>query len=460
MPAFLPRRAVALAFLLIAVPAAAEPGDHIRVGDAVITPSLTVGADLHTNVYLTDVDPEWAPDLTVSPKIHFDLDRPDFQTAFGIGYSARGYIDPDPEDAAHIANLNQFNNVDGSAGVNILRRAVLGFRADDHFQVTNTPAELATATGSANIVTTSNDLTGGVLVRPGSAIEIGGFGLYGFDGYNVPPGFSESTEAISFNNRASYGPRLDASWRFLPRTSLKGSTSVAWNKWDNNLIRAAGPEAEGLDYGQYLGKPDSLAWRTMWGVKGQWTSKISAELSLGYGQMYYDEQTVLDSAQAAALPASSNELDLIDTSPTAENFARDLRSFREGSLVLAQISWQALPKQTFNLGYRKDFQDAFFTNYVAFNYVYARYEGTVYDHLKLNGEVGLRVDAFHGEVARKDANWKAMVSGSYEVTTFTTVSLTGGWTERACGNTNCQSGSFETTEYDDFYGSAAVTFTY
>lgn len=454
------RGVVAFGLMSVACPAFAEPGDHIRVGDAIISPSLSAGLGYHTNVYLQETDPVGAPDLTLSPRIELSLDRPDWQLASGLGYQLRKFIDTAPDDGINVQNLDRFNDVDANLGLNILRRSLVGVRLADRFQVANTPAELGGSETSANIVTTSNDLNGGLLFRPGSAIEIGALGQFGFDHYRVPDSFLGSTNALNYNDRSTYGPTLQAQWTFLPKTSVQVAGSMVWNRWRNNLIAASGPEIEGLDYGDFLGKPDSSGWRAMAGLKGQVTQKVSAELSFGYGQLRYDEQSVIDAGAALSIPTSSSELDLASASPDAENFARDLTSFGEGSLALVQFAYVPLKGHALNLGYKKDYQDAFFTNYVTFHYVYLRYQGTLLNKLKLSPEVGLRMDHFHGEVSRADRNLVLKGQAAYAFSKFLSANAGIGWNERACGASDCSNGAFEPTEYDDVYGTLGVTLTW
>jgi hypothetical protein len=447
--------------LLALVPAAqAAPGDHIRAGDAIITPSVMTGLEYHSNVYLEDGYREpivGAPAWVVSPRAKVDLDRPDWKFEFGAGYTLKIFFDTAPKDGINVPNLNQYSNFDANLGLNGLTRSLVGFRLEDRFEIKNSPAETQTAEGNSNIVTTSNDLNGGLVVRPGSALEIGLLGQVGFDNYNIPEALLEEGTNPNLNNRINYGPILDAKWQFLPKTALISTTSLNWNRWNDNLVSALGPDT-GVDYGEYLGKPNSIIWKTLWGVKGQVTPKIAVQLQAGYGQAWYDEATVLD--EAGSLPASSAELDLTGVDQNSENFARDLKSFKEGLLLNTQVSWAPVSGQNVILGYRKDFQDAFFTNYVAFNYLFFRYEGVYGKRVGATGEVTYRLDGYHGEVHRLDSNVAVKVAGAYRITDWLSTGLSAGWSERACADANCGGDQFYNSQYDDFWGQVGITFTY
>jgi hypothetical protein len=434
--------------------AAAGPGDHIRTGDAIITPSLATGLEYHTNAYLADgVDQEIFPALawTLNPRLRLDLEGDNLQMNMGAGWGMKKFIDFDPDDTIIQSNLDRFSDVDATVGIHALNKNLIGLRLDDAFEISSTPTELPTTTNNANLVHTSNDLNGGIALRPGSALELAVLGNFGIDRYNVPADLSSDP---NINNRATYGPVLQGSWKFLPKTKLVGMASVVWHRWENNLVEAVGPDVEGVDYGSYIGKPDSTVWRTSWGLRGQFTEKLAVGAEVGYGQMYYDEDTVLEDDSGVA--GSSTELNVTGE----ETFARDLTSFTEGLTANVQVAYAPIKGHQVTLGYRKDFQDAFFTNYVVYNYAFLRYEGLFGNRLGLTAEANFRIDDFHGEVARGDQNIKLKLNGAYRFTDFLSAGVGGGWTERACLDQTCDNGTFYATQYDDVYGTATVTFTY
>lgn len=439
----------------------AAPGDHVRAGEWVITPSVATGFEYHSNIYLADGYDNpvvGAPSWEFDPRIEAALDQPDNHVELGAGYHLKKFIDFKPGDFANVQNLDRFTDADASLGLDLLKRGLVGVRVDDRFSVQNWPSELATSDVSANIVVTSNDLTGGLVVRPGSALEIVPSGMLGVDNYNVPFDLLEAyQDNPNLNNRFSYGPALKASWRFLPRTSLLVQGSVTWNRWNDNLVAAVGPDSDLGVYGEYIGKPDSLFWRASGGLRGQLTTKVSAELSAGFGQGFYDEETVVADS---GLPGSSAEVDTTGADLNEETFARDLKSFEEGLLLNAQVAWKPEKGQMLVLGYRKDFQDAFFTNYVAYNYAFVRYEGTLWEQMTANAEAAVRLDAFHGEISRKDVDVKLSVAAAWKFNEW--LSATGGlgWNQRACGDANCADDTFYSSQYDDFFGTLGVKLTY
>lgn len=442
------------------VPSAlAAPGDHIRVGDAaVLTPSVMTGLEYNSNIYLADgrdQDTFGALAWVLKPELELAFDGPKLKLDFGAGWGLKKFFDFQPADDIHPDNADQFTNFNATFGMMALPKGIVGIRLDDRFEIQNQPGELPTSTDSSLMVHVSNDANGGFTIRPGSALEFDLLGNVGIDRYTLPEALLEGVGGkANINNRANYGPVVNGRWRFLPKTSLTGNVSLNWTKWENNLVYAIGPEADGVDYGQYLGKPDALAWRTLWGVRGQFTPKLAAGVELGYGQMYYDEDTVLEAA--GALAESSQEVDLVGE----DNFARDLTSFSEGFLVNAQMAYAPIRNHKVTFGYRKDFQDAFFTNYVAYNFLFLRYEGLVATRLGLTGEVTYRIDAFHGEISRDDQNIAVKLGGAWNFNDALSAGLSGGWTERACLDPLCENEAFYATQYDNFWGQLGVTFTY
>lgn len=452
--------AIAALAVVVRVPSAsAAPGDHIRIGDSgVLTPSVMTGLEYHSNIYLADGRDQsvfGALSWVLRPEVLLAFDGEKLRLDFGAGWGLKKFFDFAPDDDILLENANQFTNFNGTFGLMALPKSVVGFRLDDRFEVQNQPGELPTSTESALVVHISNDTNGGVTIRPGSALEFDVLGNIGLDRYTLPADLVEGVGGnANINNRTNYGPVVNARWKFLPKTSLIGNASLNWTRWENNLIAAVGPESDRVSYGEYLGKPDALAWRTLWGVRGQFTTRLAAGVELGYGQMYYDEETVLE--DSAGVAGSSQEIDLVGE----ESFARDLTSFSEGLLVSAQLAYAPLRNHKLTFGYRKDFEDAFFTNYVAYNHIFLRYEGLVITRLGLTGELTYRIDSFDGEIARDDQNIGVKVGGAWNFNDALSAGVTAGWNERACLDPTCENGAFYPAQYDDFWSQLGVTFTY
>lgn len=438
----------------------AGPGDHIRAGDATITPSVMTGIEAHSNLYLSDGG-EQTPEVSamawvLKPRLEVSASGRVAKFELGAGYGLKKFIDFYPDDDFHPENADRFSDFNADLALTVLPQSRVGVRVDNHFNNESIAAELPTAEGnaSANIVHTSNDLLGGVQIRPGSALQVEVLGQLGIDIYDVPDELFTVPNNASYNGRQQYGPVVGATWKFLPKTSLVGNFSYNFLRWDNNLIEAVGPDIDGSAIGSYIGKPDADAWRASAGVTGQFTQKLAASAQVGFGQMTYDEDSVLESPVVGNLVDSSAELSLVGD----ETFATDT-SIGDGVLVNLQVSYAPLRGHTLTLGYRKDFQDAVFTNYVAYHFVFFRYEGSIQNRLGLGAEFSYRLDNFHGEVARGDQNLLARLSASYKVAPWMSAGVSGSWMRRACAEADC-SGTFYATQYDDVSGSLGLTFTY
>jgi len=445
-----------------ALPAFAAPGDHIRTGDTTITPSVMTGFEAHSNLYLSDggtTSPEiGAFAWVLKPGVDVDVKGRSVLFKLGAGYELRKFIDFAPEDDFHPENADRFADFDVDGELTLFPTSKVGGKLTDHLENEAIPAELPTETGNgtANVVHTGNDLSGGFVIRPGSALTVNVLGQLGFDNYLVPHQLTidDAASSASFNDRLQYGPMLDVSYKFLPKTSFVGNFSYNFLRWDHNLIEAVGPDVEGSSVGSYLGKPDADAWRANIGLTGQFTQKLAAQALVGFGVMTYDQDSVLNDPLASGIEASASELATVGD----ENFGTDT-SPGDGLLINLQLSYAPLKGQTLTFGYRKDFQDAVFTNYVAYHYVFLRYEGSIQNRVGIGGELSYRLDNFHGEVARGDQNLLARVSGSYKITPYLSSGLSGSWTRRACAEADCE-GVYYSTQYDDFAGTLGLTFTY
>ena len=188
---------------LVSSSAIAGPGDHIHLGDVVLTPSVEVGSTYHSNIYLSDGSegaPEVAaPAVQVQPRLRLSLPKKDFQLDWELGYHLKTFIDFKPDDPYNVSNLDRFNEVDSTLDIVALQRSFLGFKLGDVFSVTNYPAELGTSQYSANVVVTSNDVRGGFVVRPGSALDVDLLGQLGIDNYNIPGALQEDSTDFTFN---------------------------------------------------------------------------------------------------------------------------------------------------------------------------------------------------------------------------------------------------------------------
>ncbi len=457
-----------VAVYLVRPAIAADPDGGVKLGPVTVHPSVTTGIEYRSNVYLSagDYDPDVpgveetvvsAPIWTLHPSLLAELDNRWLELGIQGDYYAKKFIDTKPNDGANITNLDRFS--DFGLGVSLvgLRDRLVGFKVSNTSGIDSTPASVAKSEADGSFVHTSNDLEGLISVRPGSALDLDVGGRVAYDQYDVPGALANSTTNENYNDRIAYGPSMYATWRFLPKTAFVGAVSGVWTRWDRNVIESLGlaeldVNTSAIQVGEFIAKPDSAGWRTRWGLRGQVTSKIGVGAELGYGQLYYDEASLVGSNAA---------------NDAGGGYETDLTSFGEGLLVSAQVVYTPLRGHTLTLGYLKDFQDATFTNYSAYNFGFVRYEGRFIQKLTTTLEASYRHDAYVGEVTRNDETPKARLQLTYDVLKFLAVTGGGAWSQRACAGPffgvssgDACLGAFHSIQYDDFSANLGVTFSY
>jgi hypothetical protein len=172
------------------------------------------------------------------------------------------------------------------------------------------------------------------------------------------------------------------------------------------------------------------------GLRGRLSEKVVVGLVGGYGQMDYDESSVGGGSEDAS-------------------YAQDLTGFPEGVIGVFEIGWEPSTRHSLTMGYRKAFQDVYFTNYVGFHNAFIRYEGTFADRVGLSLNSGYRFENYVGEISREDHLLNAGIDVAYKATPFLDVGLGGGWTQRASAD-----GNNAEIEYDDTVIRAGLTLTY
>jgi hypothetical protein len=424
----------------------AGAGDHIRAGDAEIVPSLELFTVYRTNVYLAEgatTDVEGNPvgagaqsgtSLRVHPAVSLAAKGNDAIFNFGVDYNAVTYF-----EKIH-KNLNRYKDVEVGMNLNAFHQSPVGIKLNDRFHITGRETEATYAT-TAYINHLMNDAGGRISIHPGSALEVDLGGNFTYDKYDVSANTTvEGNPAL--NSRLGYGPGVDVKWNFFPKTAIVASYSMAWFDWDQNLLNAEGDGISTEDVGARLGVPDGNLWRATLGLRGRFTDKLILGLIGGYGRMNYDESSVI--AEGGGEEVGGDE-----------GFAEDLISPQDGFLAVAELGYHPIESQTITLGYRKAFQDVYFTNYVTFHNAFLRYEGLFAERFGTTLEAGYRYETYKGEVAREDH----MVHTSFDFVVHATAFLDVGtgvtWRQRGSAD-----GAHPEIEYDDIAIRGGVTLTY
>ncbi len=426
--------------------ASAKAGDHIRAGDAEIVPAIELYTVYRTNLYLsegestdaegntTGAPTESGTSFRVHPSLDITAKGNDAIFRFSTDYNAATYF-----EKAH-RNLNRYKDVEVGAHLNAFHQSPVGLKLRERFHITGRETEATYAT-TAYINHLMNDSGARISVHPGSALEVDVGGNFTYDKYDVSPNTS-AEGSPGLNNRLGYGPGVDLKWNFFPKTAIVASYSMAWFDWDQNLLNAEGDGISREDVGNRLGVPDGNLWRATMGLRGRLTEKVILGLIAGYGQMNYDESSVISQGGGTEIRPD-------------QGFAQDLKSFKDGLLVVFELSYKPIENQTITLGYRKSFQDVYFTNYLAFHNAFLRYEGMFSDRFWANTQLGYRYETYTGEVFRKDHVLSADLDLVFRATAFLDVGAGVGWRQRGSAD-----GSHPEIEYDDVAVRGGITLTY
>ena len=419
----------------------AEAGDHIRIGDAEVVPSIDIRGMYRTNVYLSEGQTTTADGATrgakeqsgtslrIHPGVTIGLESDSTTLDFNLDYQAVNYI-----EEKH-SNLDRYKDFETGLRLNAMKESAVGLKLDQRFHITGRETEATYAT-SAYINHLMNSSTAKLSLRPGSSLEIDVGGSYNFDKYDVS-GDSSQAGSPALNSRKAYGPGVDLKWAFFPKTSIVASYTRTWFDWENNLVDTKGDGIDIAEFGETLGIPDGSEWRTTLGLRGRLTEKVVLGLIAGYGEMTYDESSV------PATPVPS------------ERFDRDLSGFPGGLLSIVEIGYHATEDHVYTIGYRKAYQDVYFTNYVDFHNAFFRYEGLYGDRVGVKANFGYRYEQYLGEVNRDDHLINAGLDLSYRATKFLDIGGNVKWVQRGSAD-----GLHADVEYDDVTVGIGLTATY
>jgi len=453
---------VAVGCLLTIGVAQASPGDHIGNENAQVIPALEVGVMHRTNPYLTEGvagggDPVvGGTAVYIDPSIGVRAKNSDAVFHFDLLYDARKYLEAD------VQNLDRFNNLRSKVGLELLPAAKVGLKLNDSFSIVGYEAEdpdqVSVTAYQTHIL---NDLGGAIGVHPGGPLEVDAGGKVTVDQWNVPPEFKSNAgdrttdvavesglTGPGLNTRLAYGPTLDGKWRFFPKTAVVANFTYQVFRWQDNVLDAQGDGVSREEVGDFLGIPSGHYWKAKAGLQGRVTEKLTVGLLAGFGQDYYNEDSV--SAQADTLGIGGNS----EFDGTA-GYATDLKKFPAGVLAQVEGKYAFAKDQSFILSYARDFQDVYFTNYVDYDRVLGEYDGLFAERFGLQVSGVYRYERYVGEVSRNDHFVKVGLDTSYKVKRYLDLDLGGGWARRGSAD-----GQHPEIEYDDVRVQGGVRFTY
>ena len=433
-------------WLCLAGAAAAEPGEHIRVGNAEVVPSVSLDGQYRTNVYLQEgalgggVPVTPGALLSLRPTLGVRLDSDTLQFSLDAAYNARKYLSPE------LSNLDRFNFFDVGVGASLLPKGMFGLVVRNDLVLSGRETEATTA-ADAYILALTERGSGKLVFRPGSSMELGVGGAVDIQDYNTP-GATNTFATTNLNSRLGYGGVADFQWRFFPRTAFVAESEWGRFTWQDNILNAQGAGQSDDDLGDFIGIPDGRYWRVTAGLRGRFTEKLVLGIGTGYGALIYDEQSVIDGAAVDGITGP-------EVNPQVSNFGADLSGLPGGLLLRADVAYEVTEKQKVTFGYARDFQDVFWTNYVQYHRVSASWRGTFASRVTGSLDLMLRREAYGGEATRDDTYLRSQAGLALHTTRWLDITAMQSWQRRSSVN-----GANPSVEFDDFTTSLGVRATY
>ena len=413
----------------VATTALAEPGDHIKLGaNTELAPDLDVGFQYRSNVTQNPTDPQGGLNLTVAPGAQLKYETPGTRVTLTGDYKIIKYF------TSRLSRADQFNDFDINFDGAFLKDRPLGFYLKERPSlVNNNSGQLGNTPFHTRF---RNALSGGFQIRPGPVLQFDLGGQFEYDNIQVPPGStSAATDTRGFNSRIGGGGQLKSEWRFLPRTSIVLDADFTHYDWQQNVV------AEG-DLGTVVALPDSNHFRIMPGLRGRLTERVVVAAQVGYGSASYSEKSITD--------ACPGQPDCSD--PAAAGFDAKLTGV-ERLLAVLQVQFEIAEGRSVSVGYRKDFDDVFFSNYMAYNRLYGTVKSDFGTRVSTSATASFRQESYRGEISRNDVFVDVGGDVSYSLREW--ASLSGGLTYQ-----QRVSPSATNVQYVDVQPRVLMTFTY
>lgn len=414
--------------LCVSGTALAGPGDHVALGPSTeMVPSLDVGLEYRSNITQSSSDPTGGINMALAPGVQISNETPDTEFELTGDWKLTKYF------GRVLSNADRFNDFDVQLGGRFLKTRPVGFLFSNRTALVNNNADRL---GNTPFHTRfRNNLQGGLEFRPGPVLQLYTKGNFEYDQYRVPPG-AQAGDLRSFNNRLAGGVTFGGEWLFFPRTAVVLDGGYTRYSWDRNWI------PEGAN-GTFLAMPDSSHFRLLGGIRGRFTERLVIAAQAGYGIAAYDEQSVINSCTGGAECDPTNAANL---------FGADLKGL-ERLLLSTELRYTFDEGRTWTLGYRKDFDDVFFTNYMAYNRVYTGLQSQFGPRFGTDVTLSLRQEAYRGEEQRSDVFIDARGNVSYAFQPWAKVVGGLGYQQRV-------SPSATDVSYNDVKGRLVLSLTY
>jgi hypothetical protein len=377
--------------------AIAKPGEHIKAGNALLKPSLSVGMEYRTNVLQSPTDPQGGPNLFIQPG--FDVESKTADTHFTLTslYTLRKYFQ------SELVRADRYTDLDIGARLNLMRTSVVGFRLNERAAIRNDNNLQSLHTRM------HNGLGAEMAIRPGPVLEMRVGGLWNYDRFLVPPAGPNQDSSLNsdlLSQRNTVGPTFEAEWRFFPRTALVLDSSYLFYIWNNNESTVS--------------NTNSKHGRIRVGLRGRLTERLVVSALLGYGGGKYS-----DDVKVGGL---------------------------KGLLGEAQIKYAFNKNQNMAFGYQKYFDDIYFTSFVAYNRLYLKYQGQFTPRFGMDVSTMANFEEYDGPVDRSDVFIETRLNTVINANDWISVTVGAWWRHRTSSD--------RLVAFDDISAQAYVSFKY
>lgn len=414
---------------LAAAPAAADPGDHIKLGNATeLAPDVDLGFQYRSNITQANAGTERVGGLalTVAPGAQLTYETPDTFVQLTGDYRLIKYF------TQRLSRADQFNDFDINFNGQFLRASPVGFYLRERPVLVNNNADQF---GNTPFHTRfRNEAAAGLNIRPGAILELNVGGAFEYDNIQVPPGSAGVGDVRALNSRLGGGVDWDVRYLFLPRTAIVVEGNYRYYDWQKNWIE--GNNNPGVAV------PDNQQFRLLAGLRGRVTDRVVVVAQLGYGASPYSEQSVTDRCTGG-----------VNCDPTnpANPFGSDLKGLQR-LLVTLQAQYELDEGRIVSFQYRKDFDDVFFTNYMAYNVITGSFQTPIGTRMRALTSVSVRQESYVGEVTRDDVFFNLRGDLTYRFQDWASVTGAMIYQQRIS--------NVSTAEYFDLQPRVFATFTY
>ncbi|MCB9672800.1 MAG: hypothetical protein H6734_25235 [Alphaproteobacteria bacterium] len=394
----------------------AAPGDHVVAGHAVITPEVMAGVEIQSNAYRSEAPARTLPGYNFvgrvglgvqlrAPKVWFDFDGK---------WEPRIFLTPASQ------NLNQLGNFAAGAALSVAPSGIVGFKLSDRARFSANSND-EPFKGNALVTQIRNTLAVGLPIRPGPEFTIEPGASWSFHTFRIPG----AVGSRGYGDRNTIAPHLNFTWLFFPNTAFVFEASYEMNLWRQ------------YEAGLQRPLPDSQYLRAVTGIRGRFTRHFLLQALVGYGFAMYQDALGGDFSLSNRNNASLLDSLIVYVRPELDFGYTDGESFG----------------QRVHVSYRKDYNDSFFTNYLAYHQVGLGWDSNLgrFFGVQLAGSV--RFEGYHGAVERNDIFPDVSLALPIRPTRYLTLRPAVEYMQRV---------SFDdpTVEYLNFVGRFHISFVY